>query len=459
MKMTIGEIAKAVNASTTDLSTEVLNTEITNVSFDTRQLLPGALFVPLSGENDGHDYIQNAIENGATATFWDKRRKNDLPLEIPALLVNNPLEALQELSKYYLKKINPKVVAITGSNGKTTTKDMVAAILSNEFNVTKTKDNFNNEIGVPFTVLQMEPNTECLVVELGMDRPGQLDFLSKLVEPDFTIITMIGEAHIEFFGTRDKIADAKMEITNGLKDDGYFIYNGDEPLLVERAKDLDNFEKTFGLGTQNDIYPIDIVSQGSKTTFKTNLWDEEFTIPLMGDYNVSNALAAILVGSLFRLHPHLIAGALKKFDLTKNRTEWLVGNHNEKILSDVYNSNPTAVKEVLQTFKKVPTNNHRIAVLGDMLELGAHSKEMHEQLADYLNPEEFDEIYLIGNDMKNLNAILINKFSPDKVHYYEDGELDQLSHDLQANLTGDDIVLLKASHGIHLEKVINNLTE
>ena len=223
MKMTIGEIAKAINANTDNFNQDLLTTTVTGVCFDSRKMVAGQLFIPLVAEHDGHDYIDSAIANGAAATLWSKDHADRLPLKIPALVVDDTLKAFQNLSKYYLDKINPRVIAITGSNGKTTTKDMVAAILSSSFHVTKTHDNFNNEIGVPYTILQMESNTEFLVAEMGMDRPGQLDFLSNLVQPDVAVITMIGEAHIEFFGTRDKIADAKMEITHGLKSDGYFV--------------------------------------------------------------------------------------------------------------------------------------------------------------------------------------------------------------------------------------------
>ena len=187
------------------------------------------------------------------ASLWAS--DHDLPsTDQPLLVVDDPLQALQELSQYYLHKINPFVVAVTGSNGKTTTKDMTASILATQMNVTKTHANFNNEIGVPITLLNMNPNTEAVVVEMGMDRPGQLDFLSKLTTPDIAVITMIGEAHIEFFGTRDKIADAKMEITHGLKEDGTLVYNGDEPLLKERAAKLKQYTKTFGRELGNDLY-------------------------------------------------------------------------------------------------------------------------------------------------------------------------------------------------------------
>lgn len=167
MKMQLGEIATAVSAQNeTTMWTEI---EVSSVAFDSRQLTPGALFVPLAGERDGHEFIEQAMANGAVATFW-KADRGPAPTDYPVLVVDDPLTALQELSRHYLLKINPKVVAITGSNGKTTTKDMVAAILATRFNVTKTQDNFNNEIGVPVTILAMEPNTEILVIELGMDR-------------------------------------------------------------------------------------------------------------------------------------------------------------------------------------------------------------------------------------------------------------------------------------------------
>ena len=193
MKMSLAEIAKAIRVQNDIAKWQDL--EVTNVAFDSRALEAGALFIPLMGEQDGHKYVANAFENGAVASLWAS--DHDLPsTDQPLLVVDDPLQALQELSQYYLHKINPFVVAVTGSNGKTTTKDMTASILATQMNVTKTHANFNNEIGVPITLLNMNPNTEAVVVEMGMDRPGQLDFLSKLTTPDIAVITMIDEAHI-----------------------------------------------------------------------------------------------------------------------------------------------------------------------------------------------------------------------------------------------------------------------
>ncbi|MGF2384339.1 UDP-N-acetylmuramoyl-tripeptide--D-alanyl-D-alanine ligase [Lentilactobacillus otakiensis] len=460
MKMTIGEIAKAIQANTDNFDEALLKKPVTGVCFDTRKMQPGQLFIPLTAEHDGHDYIDNAVAGGAAATLWAKDHADRLPLKIPALVVDDTLKAFQALSKYYLDKINPRVIAITGSNGKTTTKDMVAAILSSTFHVTKTHDNFNNEIGLPYTILQMESNSEFLVAEMGMDRPGQLDFMSKLAQPDVAVITMIGEAHIEFFGTRDKIADAKMEITHGLKADGFFVYDGDEPLLNERAKTVDVIKLTFGRKSANDVFAIDSKDGQYSTEFHVNLWpDIDFKIPMIGDYNVNNALAAISVGRIFQIHPEIMAKKLAKFDLTKNRTEWLTGSKGERILSDVYNSNPTAAKEVLTAFKNTETKGRRIAVLGDMLELGDQSKAMHASLAEALDPASIPVVYLIGSDMSALYEKLKPIYAPENLHYYQADQLDQLAADIEATLSASDEVMLKASHGLHLENVVATLTK
>ncbi|KRL06229.1 UDP-N-acetylmuramoyl-tripeptide--D-alanyl-D-alanine ligase [Liquorilactobacillus oeni] len=455
MKMRLAEIAKALQV---DLTEEWADVVVTSVSFDTRSLQPGALFVPLRGEHDGHEYIKNAISNGAVATLWEEGHEGT-PENFPRITVTDSLAALQKLAKYYLYKINPKVVAITGSNGKTTTKDMVAAILGEQFNVKKTHANFNNYIGVPITVLDMEPNTEVLVIEMGMDHFGELDGLSRLVEPDIAVITMIGEAHIEFFGTRDKIADAKMEITHGLKEDGVLIFNGDEPLLTQRVKKLTQETVTFGNRESDNFRGLNIVSNENKTSFRVSKWpDENFMIPMIGSYNVNNALAALSVGDYFRIPVKLMVKALSSFTLTKNRTEWIRGKQGEKILSDVYNSNPTAAKLVLKAFSEAKTAGKRIVVLGDMLQLGEHSKEMHAGLAEAIDPQKIKEIFLCGNDMEQLEEKLKDKFDSTQLHWYKTEEKKKLASVLQNEIEPEDLVLLKGSHGIHLEQVLNDLT-
>lgn len=457
MKMTLEEVAGVLNVTAPAGSDQIA---VTGVCFDTRKLQAGDLFVPLQGSRDGHDFIELAQQKGAAASLFADGHAA-VNASLPLLTVADPLKALQDLARYYLLlKVNPKVVAVTGSNGKTTTKDMTAAVLATQYHVVKTQDNFNNEIGVPMTILSMEPNTEVLVVEMGMDRPGQLDFLSTLAEPDVAIITMIGEAHIEFFKTRAKIADAKMEITHGLKEDGLFVFNGDEPLLKDRAAQIDQEQKTFGLGPENDIYAKNIVSHQTRTEFDLSRWpDLHFEIPVMGEYNVTNALAAILVGRRFHVKPEAIQRALKNFKLTGNRTQWLRGDRGEQILSDVYNANPTATKAVLTDFAEFPTAGERIAVLGDMLELGEASATLHAGLASSLNPAKVQEVYLYGDESAALRDALQTKYPADKLHYFPFGDQTQLIQQLLSKVTPADLVLLKGSHGMHLENVLVALQE
>lgn len=453
MEMQLTEIANVVGAQN-DVSAWQ-DIEVSSVAFDTRQLQPGALFVPLDGARDGHEFIKQAQAAGAVASFWQAAH-GDCPVDMPILVVDNPLKALQKLAQYYLlMKVNPKVVAVTGSNGKTTTKDMIAAVLATQFNVHKTQDNFNNEIGVPMTILGMKTNTEILAIELGMDRPGQLDFLSNLVKPDVAVITMIGEAHIEFFGTRAKIADAKMEITHGLKEDGLLVYNGDEPLLNERVKDLNVDLKRFGNNHDNDLYPETINAMSDHTTFTLNKWpDLTFSIPMIGTYNVNNALAALLVGRRFHIKPEKMQAALADFQVTKNRTQWLIGSKGERILSDVYNSNPTALRAVLRSFGKVATTGRRVVVIGDMLELGDASQQLHSSIAAALDPQIINEVYLYGNEVHVLATALKDKYDTAHLHYYPLGQQTAMIAALQADITPNDIIMLKGSHGMHLENVL-----
>ncbi|WP_461225591.1 UDP-N-acetylmuramoyl-tripeptide--D-alanyl-D-alanine ligase [Lacticaseibacillus suihuaensis] len=458
MKMKLNEIARVVGA--TCPLPEVSCPTITGVAFDTRDLVPGDLFVPLVDARDGHAFIPDAVKKGAAATFVSADHA-PLATGVPQLVVPDPLAALQALARYYLMmKVNPKVVAITGSNGKTTTKDMTAAVLATQYHVWKTKDNFNNEIGVPMTILAMDTNTEVLVVEMGMDRPGQLHDKSVLVEPDVAVITMIGEAHIEFFKTRDKIADAKMEVVDGLKEDGLFVYNGDEPLLRDRASSVPQEQRTFGLDPDNQLFARDIESFETHTDFSLSRWpDLRFTIPVMGEYNVTNALAAILVGRRFHVKPEAIQQALASFKITKNRTQWVTGDDGEQILSDVYNANPTAMKAVLRDFGEFPVAGRRIAVLGDMLELGAASPELHASVAAALDPAKVQVVYLYGDEIRPLADALATKYPAADLHYFPKDQQPRLITALMDDVGHDDMVLLKASHGLHLEKVLAALIE
>ncbi|MFL2100508.1 UDP-N-acetylmuramoyl-tripeptide--D-alanyl-D-alanine ligase [Desemzia sp. FAM 23991] len=435
------------------------NVEITAVGFDTRKMVSGSLFVPLIGESDGHQFIQSAIENGAKAALWSAPLE-DAPADFPVILVEDTLIALQELAHYYLKKVGPKVVAITGSNGKTTTKDMTDAVMSSRYCVYKTQGNFNNQIGLPITILSMPADTEVVILEMGMSDKGEIEVLSRIAEPDIAIITMIGESHIEFLGSRANIADAKMEITSGMKENSLLIYPGEEELLEERVKKLKGIQrKTFGTKESNDIYPLQVKNQMRETSFVTNVDSSiEVKIPVLGTYNVNNALAALTAGMALDIPVKESYTPLAKFQLTKNRTEWDKGINGSMILNDSYNANPTAMKLVIENFSQLESNGKKYVVLGDMLELGDLSEELHVSVKEALDPTKINEVYLYGAEMKVLQEALLSegRFAKENIHHFT-GDKHPLIEEVKQKLALDDYILIKSSFGTDLLSVVEAL--
>jgi len=454
MKLTFWEAAKAVQA--TNDWRQWTDFELTGIEFDSRLIGPGNLFVPLKGENDGHSFIKSAMDKGAHAAFWSKTEA--APAQLPILQVADTLKAMQDLAVYYLKKMQPTVIAITGSNGKTTTKDMTEAVLAKQFKTYKTQGNYNNDIGLPYTILHMPDETEKLILEMGMDHANEIDFLSQLAQPDVAAITMIGEAHIENLGSRAGIAKAKMEITSGLAKNGLLIIPADEPLLVSLTKEQPQTIKTFGLGAADCQAQI-IEAKKEYTSFKVNGSKTLFMIPVPGKYNVGNALIAITIGQWFDLSEEKIQAGLSEFQLTKNRTEWLKSSKGIEILSDVYNANPTAMKLVLDSFSQMPTQGKRVAVLGDMLELGPDSALMHASVSEHLNPAEVTEVILYGTEMQALHDEIKKKYQEDKIHYFDKEEKEKVINTLKLLLEPEDMVVLKASNGMGLNEVVTKLLE
>lgn len=449
------DIVKAVHAI--DYSSPNRFAEITSVVFDSREATADSLFVPLKGETDGHDYIQSAIANGAAAALWS-RPEAEAPEGIAIILVDDTLTALQDLAKYYLGEINPKVVAVTGSNGKTTTKDMTAAVLSAKYKVHKTKGNFNNEIGLPFTILQMPADTEILVLEMGMSDRGEISFLSQLGQPDVAAITIIGESHLEYLGSRRNIAKAKLEILEGLKPGGLFIYPIDEPLIREEMPLEGDFHKrTFGTDHTASVFAYGIESGKDATTFKVNLDDSEvMVIPVLGEYNVKNALIALTVADYFGLSMLEVKGYLEHFELTENRSQWLPGVHGAQILNDAYNASPTSMKAVLGAYAEVPREGGKFVLLGDIRELGDRSAELHASLSASLKPQDFDEVYLYGQEIEPLYHALVDVFPAGHVHHFK-GDKAPLIEALKEKLERNDQILIKSSFGTDLLSVVKAL--
>lgn len=451
MKLTLGEIAQALHTKITNPKWEKI--AITAAEFNSRKIESGGLFVPLKGARDGHDFLAAAKTNGAAATLWSRPEAPALPY----LQVADPLAAFQKLAKYYLQKIQPTVIAITGSNGKTTTKDLSAAVLGSRFKTWKTQGNYNNNVGMPYTILHAPEDTEKLVLEMGMDHFGEIDFLSRLAAPDIAAITLIGESHLEFFGERRGIAQAKMEIVNGLKEDGLLIVPGDEPLLAELLRPVTQEVVQFGMGDEM-LHARVVEKEKDGIRFTLNFLPGEFWIPIPGEYNVKNALIAAFIGKRSGVPVEKIRQALQNPPLTADRTEWLHRGGID-ILSDVYNANPTAMKLVLDNFQTLETKGKRVAVLGDMLELGSQGGALHQEIAEHLAPDKINEVFLYGTLMAELAAALKTRYPAGKVHYFSTNDQAALIKSVEKALAPGDMVVVKASHGMHLENVIAALTQ
>jgi UDP-N-acetylmuramoyl-tripeptide--D-alanyl-D-alanine ligase len=427
------------------------------VTIDSRKITKGNLFIPFKGVHaDGHRFVENAIQQGAAAAFWQKDVPNP-PLHLPILLVEDCLIALQELARNYRNELPVKVVGITGSNGKTTTKDMTGKLLSLQYQVKKTEGNFNNEIGLPLTVLQLDEETEMAVLEMGMSGKGEIEFLTKLARPDAVIITNIGESHLLDLGSREGIADAKMEIIHGLNDDGLLVYFGDEPLLTERVKELNgNIQvKSFGRSDQNDIFPIEVEQNDTGNSFNVNLAKERFFLPVLGTHNIMNALSAMLVARHFAIPFEKMNEGLSTLKLTQMRMELVEGAKGEKIINDAYNASPTSMNAAIELISNLPGYEKKILVLGDMLELGPLEEEFHNQIGESLNPESIDLVFTLGNLGKFISIGATKVLGKKRVFAFSDKL--SLIEELRKHVDEKTLILVKASRGMKMEEVVSSL--
>lgn len=454
MKLDLYEIAEVLSAKN-DV-TQFENVALRNAEFDSRLIESGDLFVPLKGARDGHDFIATAFAQGAAATLSER------PVAEGAyILVDDVLTAFQRLAQYYLEKMQVDVVAVTGSNGKTTTKDMLAHLLATTYKTYKTQGNYNNEIGLPYTVLHMPEDTEKLVLEMGQDHLGDIHLLSELAKPKTGIVTLVGEAHLEFFGSRTEIAQGKMQIADGLRKDGLLIVPADK--IVNEFLPADC--KLVRFGPDADIFLTRLEERKDSLSFECNFLEQRIDLPVTGKYNATNAMIAAYTALQEGVSEAAIAQAFSELELTRNRTEWKKAGNGADILSDVYNANPTAMRLILETFSTIPANpgGRKLAVLADMKELGADSKSMHGSMITSLNPEIVTDLFLYGQDMEALYDYAKEIYPPGKVHYFikndEKDQFEQLTKAVREKLTPADQILLKGSNSMNLAKLVEDLED
>nr|WP_072513779.1 UDP-N-acetylmuramoyl-tripeptide--D-alanyl-D-alanine ligase [Ndongobacter massiliensis] len=426
---------------------------IHEISTDSRTIHAGDVYLPLLGARlDGHQFIEEAFSKGAVATFCD--REHELPQDHCTLLVDDTMEAFQQLAKNYRAALDVKIIGITGSNGKTTTKDIVNSVLRERYRTKKTVGNFNNQIGVPRTLLDLDEDTEIGVVEMGMDHFHEISKLVELARPDFTIITNVGDSHLLELGTKENVAQAKLEILEQQDENGYFLYNYDDMVLRKAVCEREIRPKVLTYGTDPGAdYRIVITrSNAAGTSFSVN--GTPWHINLIGSYQAYNATVAVIIGQLLGLSAGEIRRGLHVEDPTAMRNE-LVHCDGFDILVDCYKSNPQSLAEALETMQLLAGYPQKIAILGDMLELGPDEERLHYEAGLAMRPDEIDYLLFIGDLAKEMERGALVHFPRSRVfHFNSKPDLVDRAKTLIDKST---LVLVKASRAMRLEEVVESI--
>lgn len=414
---------------------------------DTRILKPGQLFIVLQGARDGHDFIPAAMEKGAAAVLCSKKVG-----DYPAIYVDDPRTALGDIAREELKRIGAKVVAITGSVGKSTTKEMVAAVLESTYKVSKTPANHNNDIGMPMAILAMPLDTEVAVLEMGMNHFREIAYLSDIAHPDVAVIINIGTMHIEFLGSQIGIRQAKMEIVEGMNPQGMLLLNGDDTLLRYLDREPKQRITYFGQSEGCDVRGFDVKQDGETLRFRAEAG--KLTIPvelsLEGEHFVNDAMAAVAVGLKLAVPSERISESLAAFHNMSGRQEiFKAGEYT--IIKDCYNAGPESMAAALGVLGNRP--GRRIAVLGDMLELGDCAQAEHYKVGR-IAAEKADMVFAYGPYAGRVIDGTITGGMPESMgRAFEDRE--ELAGALKRAARPGDVILFKASRGMHLELVLD----
>ncbi len=444
-KLMLSEIAKAVGGQAFG------ECEIANVSIDSRDIAKGYMYVAIIGERfDGHDFVPSAAENGASAVMVSKKPE----IDIPYVLVDDTEKAFLALGGYCRDRENVLVVGVTGSVGKTTTKEMLASVLECKYKTLKTEGNLNNQIGLPKMLLRLDGH-EAAVLEMGMNHKGEISNLSKAAKPDIAVITTIGVSHIENLGSREGIRDAKLEILDGMKKGSTVFVNKDCDML-NGITIKDYHVKSFGINSELCYFRAEGIREENMTTsfkvvFNSNV--QQVTIPTVGIHNVYNALAAFAVGIECHIPPRTIAKGLMNYKPSGMRQN-IKEVSGVTVIEDCYNASPDSMRAALKVLSDMKLSGRKIAVLGDMLELGDYAKEAHGDVGKMAYDSGADYIFCFGGDAKYI-CEAAEKCGHKNVWLFDDKQ--KLADKLTKTVKVGDGVLFKASRGMKLEDVIEAL--
>jgi len=408
------------------------------ITTDSRKITKDCIFFSLKGSKfNGNEFAESALKKGAMCAIIDEKKyllNND-----KYILVNDSLEALQKLANFHRKKLNTKIIGITGSNGKTTTKELISCVLKTKFNCYSTKGNLNNHIGVPLSILEISNKTEIAVIEMGASHIGEIKLLSEIAEPNYGLITNFGIAHIEGFGSEENVIKGKCELYDFLtKNSGLVFFNTDDE---KQKRILSNFKNKFGFGKRGSDLNYSVKT--SNPNIEINVNGDIIQSRLFGDYNVQNIISAVSIGYYFGVDFKKIKKAISDYISVNNRSQILIKNKN-KIILDAYNANPTSMLSAIKSFEKSGLKNKTI-ILGDMYELGENKNKFHQEIIDYCEGLCVNKIFLVGKIFSLTKYS--EKFTSVK-NYIELSELEEFTEINNSNY------LIKGSRAMQLEKIV-----
>lgn len=410
------------------------------VSTDTRKIKPDSLFFALKGENfNGNTFAKKALEAGAKYVVIDEKEYYQSKHTI---LVENVLESLQKLANYHRNYLKLPIIALTGSNGKTTTKELIHAALSQKYKTVATLGNLNNHIGVPLTLLTMDKETELGIVEMGANHPKEIAFLCEIAQPDYGYITNFGKAHLEGFGSLEGVVNAKCELYDYLKQNNKYIFlNADDAKQLEKLK---TYIKKIGFSkNKTDYYKIELLD--TNPFVKLQVEQTIINSNLIGDYNFSNLGAATIIAEYFNVPLEKIKNGIENYIPQNNRSQ-IINKNTNKIILDAYNANPSSMEAAISNFNLLKEKN-KIVILGDMFELGTEAEKEHQQIASFANNASFQNIYLIGENFFKTNTISSN------IKCFKNFD----SFKNQFKVPSNSTLLIKGSRGMALERILDLL--
>ena len=461
VKMNVEEI---LNATRGKLLIGNLKENCENFCTDTRKILENDVYVGLKGENfNGNEYYEEALIKGAKVAIVSgieiPKEKLEQYKDKTIIEVDDSLIAFGKIAEYKRSLYNIPVIQVTGSVGKTSTRDIIANVVRTKYKTLQTEGNLNNHIGLPTTLLKLKDH-EALVVESGMNHLGEIRYLGEITKPTIAVITNVGTAHIGLLGSRENILKAKLEILENLKPGGTIVINNDNDMLNKWAKEDKSYKKyTFGIDEEADVMAYNIKIGNKSSTYNVKINNEEYTVnvPVSGKHFVYNSLCAIAIGNLLGISPENIIKGIETFSLTKNRMEVVKVKDNVTVINDAYNASYDSMKPAIEYLKELPAKR-KIAVLGDMFELGEFSEEIHRKVGIEVVTHKIDILVTVGKLAKYIAEEAKYLRMPEK-NIISLETTEEASEYLNKILQKDDAVLLKAAHGMHFSEIFKSISK